>query len=145
MFETFVAIGIIMSLIYYEFTHLSPGGLITPGYLALFIDQPLRILATLTIALVTFLLVKVLKKYLPIYGRRQFALAIVIAIFIRLFCNEVLVLEELSIAFNSIGVIIPGLIASDMLKQTIAKTLYSTAFVTAIMFAVLILLNGRFI
>lgn len=144
MFETFVAVGIIISLIYYELTHLSPGGLITPGYLALFIDQPIRILATLIVALLTYLLVNLLKKYLPIYGRRQFAVAVTLAIFIRLFVNKVFIFEDISIAFNSIGVIIPGLIANDMIKQSVVKTLYSTAIVTVIMFLALILMNGNF-
>jgi len=144
MFETFVAVGIIISLIYYELTHLSPGGLITPGYLALFIDQPIRILATLIVALLTYLLVNLLKKYLPIYGRRQFAVAVTLSIFIRLFVNQVFIFEDISIAFNSIGVIIPGLIANDMIKQSVVKTLYSTTIVTVIMFLALILMNGKF-
>jgi len=144
MFETFVAVGIIISLIYYELTHLSPGGLITPGYLALFIDQPIRILATLIVALLTYLLVNLLKKHLPIYGRRQFAVAVTLSIFIRLFVDQVFIFEDISIAFNSIGVIIPGLIANDMIKQSVVKTLYSTTIVTVIMFLALILMNGNF-
>jgi poly-gamma-glutamate biosynthesis protein PgsC/CapC len=145
MFENFLAIGIIFSLIYFELTQISPGGLITPGYLALFIDQPIRILVTFLVAIFTYVIVKVLKKYLPIYGRREFAVSVTIAIFLKLFVAELDLGGDFSTLINSIGVIIPGLIANDMLKQTMVKTVYSTGVVTMIMFGVLLIMNGSLI
>ncbi len=142
MYENFLAIGIILSLIYFEMTQISPGGLITPGYLALFIDQPMRILVTFLVAIAVYVIVKFLKKYLPIYGRREFAVSIVVAIFLKLLVSELDLGGDYTTLINSIGIIIPGLIANDMLKQTVVKTVYSTCIVTMIMFGVLLIMNG---
>lgn len=144
MFETFIAIGIIVSLVYYELTQLSPGGLITPGYLVLFFDQPQRLLATFVVAMVTMLVVRFLKKYLPIYGRRQFAVAVTVAIMIKLLMGHSNIGGEFGITWNAIGVIVPGLIANDMIKQSVVKTLYSAAIVSCFMFCIMLLMNGGF-
>ena len=105
MFETFIAVGIIISLIYTELTDLSPGGMITPGYIALFIDQPMRIIATLIVAFITYAVIQIVKKYLPIYGRRQFAFAVIIAILLKLTLGKFIYHgSDMSVTINSIGV-----------------------------------------
>lgn len=45
-----IGIGIIIGFLFYEVVGLSPGGIVVPGYLALFIDQPGRIVLTIGIA-----------------------------------------------------------------------------------------------
>ncbi|MBI9106435.1 MAG: poly-gamma-glutamate biosynthesis protein PgsC [Spirochaetales bacterium] len=143
MFETFIALSIIASLIYYETTDISPGGLITPGYLALFIDQPQRLLATLVIASIVYALILLLKKILPLYGRRQYALAISAAVLIKLLLSDLIISgPQFSVVINSVGVIVPGLIANDMAKQSAGRTLLSVIIVTVFLFAVLVLLKG---
>ncbi len=42
-----IILGIIISIIFYELTEISPGGVIVPGYIALFITQPGRIIMTI--------------------------------------------------------------------------------------------------
>lgn len=143
MFETFIAIGIIISLIYQEKTDISPGGLITPGYLALFMDQPLRLLSTLILSVLTYLILLITRKFIPLHGRRQFALALTIAILLKLLFKDIIIgLPQASVTISSIGVIIPGLIANDMEKQGVLKTIPSIIIVSAFLFAVLILLKG---
>lgn len=143
MFETFIALGIIVSLIYHEATDLSPGGLITPGYLALFITQPSRLLSTFLVAILTALIIKELKNYLPVYGRRQFAVAVSLAILLKMFFGSgILFGDSLSVTINSIGVIVPGLIANDMVKQSVWKTTLSITFVTLFLTAILFLIRG---
>ncbi|RXG66319.1 poly-gamma-glutamate biosynthesis protein PgsC, partial [Candidatus Atribacteria bacterium 1244-E10-H5-B2] len=46
-----IGIGIVVSFAFYEIVGLSPGGIVVPGYIALFLDQPIRILVTLLVAL----------------------------------------------------------------------------------------------
>lgn len=143
MFEIFIALGIIISLIYNEVTDMSPGGLISPGYFALFMTQPSRLLSTLIMALITFGALKVLAKYLPIYGKRQFACAVTLAILFKLLLgNFVLTSGDVSVTIHSIGVIIPGLVANDMVKQGGLKTLVSLMFLSMALFALLVLLKA---
>lgn len=142
MFETFIAIGIIISLIYTEITDLSPGGMITPGYIALFIDQPMRIIATLFVAFITYFIIKIFKKHLAIYGRRQFAFAVITAILLKLTLGKYIFhSSDISLTINSIGVIIPGLIANDMEKQSVDKTLISILLVSSVLLAILMIIN----
>ena len=35
-----LVLGILISIIFYEITHISPGGIIVPGLLAMYINQP---------------------------------------------------------------------------------------------------------
>ena len=47
MVERAVGIGVLLNLLVYEGIGLTAGGMVAPGYLALFLDQPLRVGATL--------------------------------------------------------------------------------------------------
>ena len=142
MFEVFIALGIILSLIYNEITDMSPGGLISPGYFALFMTQPSRLLSTLIMALLIGLVLRGLVKYLPIYGKRQFACAVTLAILFKLLLGDFIMSSvELSVSINSIGVIIPGLIANDIMKQGAFKTVFSLIIVSTALFALLVLLK----
>ena len=67
-----IGIGIVISFAFYEIVGLSPGGIVVPGYIALFLDQPIRILVTLPVALLTYFSVKMLSNYIIIYGRHRF-------------------------------------------------------------------------
>ena len=49
-----VAIGLVVSLIFAEFLGLAAGGLVVPGYIALFWDKPLQILGFLFGSLLRF-------------------------------------------------------------------------------------------
>ncbi len=48
-----VGVGLVASFLWTELTGLSAGGLIVPGYLALYLNQPVRIAATLLTAALT--------------------------------------------------------------------------------------------
>src|SRR5690606_1252644 len=57
MVERAVGIGVLLNLLVYEGIGLTAGGMVAPGYLALFLDQPLRVGATLLVATATWLAV----------------------------------------------------------------------------------------
>ncbi|MGZ5496815.1 MAG: poly-gamma-glutamate biosynthesis protein PgsC/CapC, partial [Candidatus Aminicenantales bacterium] len=57
-------IGLVLALLWAEITDVSPGGLIVPGYFALYLGQPLRVAATLAVALLTLAAYKVLVRRL---------------------------------------------------------------------------------
>jgi hypothetical protein len=46
-----IFIGIASALLYTEATGLLPGGIIVPAYIALYLDHPLRVAATVAAAL----------------------------------------------------------------------------------------------
>ncbi len=68
------SIGIVISTVFWWVTGLSAGGLVTPVYLFIFIEQPLRLLYTWGVGLVTFLILNLLQRYLILYGRKRLAI-----------------------------------------------------------------------
>lgn len=134
-----IGIGIIISFLYTELIGLYTGGVIVPGYLAFFWNQPTRILATLFIAFLSYLIVTFLSKFMIIYSRRRFLLAVIVGYLLgwlyQLFFLNFLPSDQ---DLRVIGYIIPGLIANDMLKQGILKTIVSLGTVTIIVRLILL-------
>ena len=60
-----------------ELVGLSPGGIIVPGYLALYFSEPLRLVATLIDAALAFAAVRLLSKRLILFGRRRYAACLI--------------------------------------------------------------------
>ena len=48
-----VGIGVIISLIFSELLGASAGGIVVPGYIALYLDKPMQIIGTLFVSLLT--------------------------------------------------------------------------------------------
>ena len=126
-------IGLVVGFIYYEITGISPGGIIAPAYLAMFIHNPLRIAVTLSIAILVFICLKYLSSVTILYGRRRFLLAVILGFFFKLLIDY-LIQPNIAIGFDlqSIGFIISGLIANEMYRQKIIPTILSTGIVTLI-------------
>ena len=131
MLELSIGLGILGGLLLFEFLGYSPGGIVTPGYLALFIDQPLRIVGTIAIAVITYLIVQLLSRVTVLYGKRRFTLTILIGFTIgwlwSLFLVEFPVTSQ---ELRVIGFIIPGLIANEMSRQGLPETVFSVVIVT---------------
>jgi len=135
-----IGIGIVVSFGFYEIVGLSPGGIVVPGYIALFLDQPIRILVTLLIALLTYLIISKLSNYIILYGRRRFLAMILIGFLLKWLIEEVIITIPVSgVELRSIGYIIPGLIANEIRRQGILPTIYSLVIVS-IMVRLLLLL-----
>ena len=124
MLKTAIALSIILGFLSQEFLGLASGGLVSAGYLAYYFNQPYRIIATLGMAILVYITVKILENLLFIYGRRRFALCVLLGIIYAWILNELIVSANLiSIDIRIVGYVVPGLIANDMLKQGILKTL----------------------
>src|SRR5882672_2613526 len=78
MAEEAIGLGLVISLIFSETLGLAAGGMVVPGYLALMIHEPLRIVGTVACALLTLGTLKLLSRYTLIYGRRRIVVAILI-------------------------------------------------------------------
>lgn len=116
MLKTAVALSIILGFMSQEFLGLASGGLVSAGYLAFYFNQPYRIISTLVLAIIVYFSVKLLEQFLFIYGRRRFACCVLLGII------YAWLLSFAASDLRAIGYIVPGLIANDMLKQGIFKT-----------------------
>lgn len=117
-------IGILVSIIFYELTDISPGGIIVPGLLVMYFNSIERVIYTVIISLITYLIVKLLSKYILVFGKRRFVLMIIISTFLNIIVQ--LITNTLSASLLSISIVgytIAGLIANDFYKQGVKKTL----------------------
>ena len=136
-------VGLVAGFVFYELTDVSPGGVIAPAYFALYLDQPGRIVMTVAVALLLWLLLRWLSSRFVIFGRRRLLLAVLLG-----FCIMTGIDLWLQpalppwLGFNPIGNIIPGLIASEMARQQPLPTLCGLGIVTAITFLVMLPFRG---
>lgn len=139
-----VGLGLVVSLIFSETMGLAAGGMVVPGYVALMLGTPLRLVGTIIVALLTFAVIKFLSNYMFIYGKRRTVLVILIGFAIgslsRIFF--VINIEGLSLEFQSIGFIIPGLIANWMERQGVVQTLCTMIIAAVIVRLFLIIFGG---
>ena len=60
MIELAITIGLVFSLLSYEVFGLAAGGIVVPGFVALQLTHPDRLLGILGVSLLTFLIIKIL-------------------------------------------------------------------------------------
>ncbi|MBD3168652.1 MAG: poly-gamma-glutamate biosynthesis protein PgsC [candidate division Zixibacteria bacterium] len=123
---------------------LAAGGMVVPGYVALMLGTPLRLAGTIVVALLTYALIKLLSNYMFIYGKRRTVLVILIGFALGWVSREFFVIniEGLSVEFQSIGYIIPGLIANWMERQGVIQTICTMIIAAVIVRLSLIILGG---
>lgn len=128
-----VLLGIIMAIVFYELTDISPGGIIVPGMLAYYVYDPRRIVMTVLVAVMASLMVRLLARHVILFGKRKYVVHIIIAAMIGLLVS--LSISSVDFAFLNvplIGTIIAGILASDITKQGIVRTLVSLGIVLLI-------------
>lgn len=135
-----VGVGLAVSLLFTELFGIASAGLVVPGYLALSLNAPGDLIATVAVGLVTFAVVRVLGTFLVIYGRRRIALMILIGYMVGMLVRHWSGLWVQD--FAVIGFIIPGLIAIWMDRQGMFETLASLAIVAVVVRLILILVVG---
>jgi poly-gamma-glutamate biosynthesis protein PgsC/CapC len=143
MVETAIGLGLVISLIFSETLGLAAGGMVVPGYLALMIHEPLRIIGTVACALLTLGTLKVLSGYTLIYGRRRIVVAVLIGFVYGALSRDLLILRwrEAPVDLRTIGFVIPGLIANWMERQGVIQTL-CVMTTTAVLVRLLLMLIG---
>jgi gamma-polyglutamate biosynthesis protein CapC len=134
-----LALGLVLALVCYLVTNLSPGGMITPGWLALtLVDDPRRIFIIIAVVVLTYFGTLGLQKVVILYGKRLFASVVLMAVFLQL-TLFLFFLQEFPLLFShqTLGFIIPGLIAYQLIRQPIVATILATTAVTAVTWAIL--------
>ena len=158
-----IGIGLVVSLMFSELLGLAAGGLVVPGYIALYLGRPLDVAATLAAALLAFFLVRILSTFVIVYGRRRTALMILVGYAAGVLIDAAIAaaleasVEPLAvhtptvetaigaiastpaaIEIGVIGYIVPGLIAIWLDRQGLVPTL--AALVTSAVVVRLILI-----
>ena len=138
MLHTAVALSVILGFASVEFLGLLSGGIVSAGYLAFYLEQPFRIVSTLALAVLVCLLVKLLQNFMIIYGRRRFMVTILLSIILSTVIEgSFIITSGIAQDLRMIGYIIPGLIANDMEKQGISKTLAMVVIISLIIYLIL--------
>lgn len=134
-----IGIGLALNMLSAEAIGLAAGGMVVPGYIALFLDKPWSVVLTLGAALTTFLVVRAFSSVMIIYGRRRTVLMILVGYLIGAAFRSVegQYLPYSDQALTVIGYIIPGLIALWMDRQGVVETV--CALLTASVMARLLL------
>ena len=136
----YIGIGMVLSLLATETLGVTAGGIIVPGYIAIHLDNPSRLMVTFGISILTFLIIKLLSNYILIYGKRRLVLALLLGFLLgyltRLDNNLISELTNMDLVV--IGNIIPGLIANWMDRQGVLRTT-CTIFITASLTKLIIL------
>jgi poly-gamma-glutamate biosynthesis protein PgsC/CapC len=135
-------IGLALALLWAEITDISPGGIIVPGYFALYLDRPLRAAATLVVALLTLAIYRFLARNLILFGRRRFVLMVLVgAVLSQVWLLVLPRLFAAPVELRVIGWVIPGILASSLARQKVLPTLVSLAAAATLTFAVVRLVS----
>lgn len=133
-----VGLGIALGMIFFHRTGYSPGGIITPGLLALELPSPERVAGVFLFAWVVSLVLELVVRAAGLYGRQRTGAALLIALAVRVAAGRFLPVADLWV-----GWVVPGLVGADMQRQGALPTLGATlATAMASGMAALLLLGG---
>lgn len=135
-----VGIGLAVGLLFTELFGIATGGLIVPGYIALYLSRPYDVALTLAAGFATYGLVRVFSSFTILYGRRRTALMILVGYILGMIARNWHAMPAGD--YDVIGFIIPGLIALWMDKQGVMQTLAAMTIVSIIVRLILMLVVG---
>jgi gamma-polyglutamate biosynthesis protein CapC len=145
--ELAIGLGIALNLLCTEVFGLASGGLVVPGYLALYLTQPARVLATIAVAGATFGLVRFgWMRLILLYGRRRFGVTILTGFVLHGAYQWALATSPAVPAdVRLIGYIVPGLLANTALSQGFWTTVGMTLAMAVLIRLVLAAVGGVFV
>ena len=139
MVEISIGLGIILSLVLSEALGVTAGGIIVPGYIALFLHQPIQVVSTFAVAVIVLLIIKLLSRVMFLYGKRRIVLALILGFFFGYLSRIIYIDTENINSVAVIGNIIPGLIANWMDRQGVIRTL-SVVLLTAVIVKLMVMI-----
>ncbi len=127
-----IALGLVFGFIFFECTGLVAGGLIAPGYLALYLQDPWTVGSCLLTALLTYGAVRLLSCCTLLYGRRRFLVCVLLAFFLQwVIVGTVMQTDFARGSMDLVGYVIPGLLANEMQRQGVGVTLAALLVLSA--------------
>jgi len=113
IYET-LFIGLIVAVIYAEFFNIYPGGIIVPAYVAFYLNQPLRVLATILIAFLSLITYKILSRFLILFGKRRYVTLVLLGVlWSQLWSVPLPHFFSEPLEVKAVGWLIPGLLANN--------------------------------
>lgn len=149
-----IGVGLAVSLMFSEVFGLAAGGMVVPGYFALYLGKPIDVLLTVACALATFMVVRLMSTFIIIYGKRRTVLMILVGFLLRSLFTMIPLETTLTSAglfdpfaqggsaLEVIGYIIPGLVAIWMDRQGLVETLCALTSASVVVRLILILIFG---
>ena len=130
----YIGIGMVLSLFLTETLGVTAGGIIVPGYIAMNLEDPYRLITTFGISIITYLIIKLISQFILVYGKRRLVLALLLGFLLGYFTRtENNLLSDLTqMDFVVIGNIIPGLIANWMDRQGVFRTICTVLVISSI-------------
>lgn len=126
-----IAIGLVLGFFLFEWTGLVAGGLIAPGYFALSLERPGTIALCLGVALCTMLCMRLLSRFCLLYGRRRFILCVLVGFVLQWTLGAAVMGTDAALGrVETVGYIIPGLVAHEMDRQGPCLTLLALLALT---------------
>lgn len=141
-----IFLSAVVSLLVYERFGISSGGTIVAGYLALFVPQPTHLIVTLVLSYLTYYIVhKHLRPRYMLWGRKLFETEMVVALVLQSLWFVVVLLTmpltPQAATLLGIGFLLPGIMAHDIGRQGVQKTLSVILLSAAGIFSVLIVVH----
>lgn len=135
-----LSIGLLLSLMCYLATNLSPGGMMSPGWLTLLLlEDAKRFLVLLIVIVGTYAAMMLLQRSVILYGKRLFATSVLVATFLQVTASLLLIdLFPTLFSTTTLGFIVPGLIAYQFIRQPIGATMVSMVAVTGVTYAIIL-------
>jgi poly-gamma-glutamate biosynthesis protein PgsC/CapC len=147
-----IGLGLAVSLMFSELFGLAAGGMVVPGYFALYLHRPLEVAFTLGVGVVAFALVHLASLISIIYGRRRTVLMILVGFLLGGSLRNLppALIDSLEMVgarsgasdVGVIGFIIPGLIAIWIDRQGLVETISVLLTASVIVRLILILFVG---
>ena len=143
MAEISIGLGIVLSLVLSETLGVTAGGIIVPGYIALYLHHPVQVIITFLVAILVWGIIQGMGKFMFLYGKRRIVLALILGFFFGYITRNFIFMTEEIGSVAVIGNIIPGLIANWMDRQGVTRPL-AVVILTAVLvkLAVMLLFGG---
>ena len=139
-----IGIGMLASFFMTETVGLAAGGIVVPGYFALYLHEPVRVVSTLLVAFVSYVVLRLLSKVMLVFGRRMLVLAILVSYLLGYITQSA---PALSLGANHldvsvIGYVIPGLVSYWMMRQGVVETLSTLAIAAVLTRLIITVISG---
>jgi poly-gamma-glutamate biosynthesis protein PgsC/CapC len=122
-----------------------PGGIIVPAYIALYLDQPLRVVVTVLVAFLSLFSYRLISRFLILFGKRRFVMFILLgALWAQIWYFLLPHFYQDPLGFRVIGWLIPGLLANNLEKQRMIPTLASLLIVSVMTYALVSIIGWIF-
>ena len=138
-----IGIGLILSVFMAEFFSLIAGGMVVPGYLAMIMNEPIRIVEIFTISILTWLIVSKIENVTILFGRRRVTVTLLIGFILNIVFKIWIhpAMDHIGLSVSAFGYIIPGLICLWFDRQGILQTLSIIIINMVIIHLILLMFN----